>query len=75
MSAPPFSQKWIYEFYYKYEQYLSSTQRSIINAVLEGLSDPNQPLKESTASPKQKDVTAKIIQSVLQIYENRNLSK
>jgi len=54
---------------------LNSTQRSIINAVLEGLGYPDQSIEESTASPKQKDAAAKIVQSVLRFYENMSLTK
>jgi hypothetical protein len=61
----PFSQRWIYNFYYKYEKNLLPRQKSIIDAVLRGLDDPEQQLRDSTATKKQKIAAVKIIRSVM----------
>ena len=61
----PFSQAWLYEFYYHFEDRLLPNQKSIINAVLEGLSGEDAQLEESTATKRQKSAAVKIIQSVL----------
>tara|TARA_R100000501_G_scaffold10422_1_gene20400 strand:- start:1621 stop:1926 length:306 start_codon:yes stop_codon:yes gene_type:complete len=64
-SAAPFSQRWLYDFYYAFEDQLLSGQKSILNAVLEGMHSEDASIQTSSASKKQKTAAVKIIQSVL----------
>ncbi|MFQ6609124.1 MAG: hypothetical protein ACE5EE_11445 [Fidelibacterota bacterium] len=64
----PFSQAWLYKFYWQYERILSPTQKSILNAVLKGMGEIDQLLDTSSASPKQIATAKKIINYTIRRY-------
>lgn len=65
LHTPSWSQSWLYEFYYDNESILSQNQKSILDHVLQGLGTPDQHIKESTATRKQKEAAVQIVKSVL----------
>ena len=67
----PFSQRWIYDFYYHFEDELLSGQKSIINKVLEGMQGEDAHISESTATKRQKASAVKIIHQVLARADRR----
>ena len=67
----PFSQRWIYDFYYHFENELLSGQKSIINKVLEGMQGEDAHISESTATKRQKASAIKIIHQVLARADRR----
>jgi len=67
----PFSQRWIYDFYYHFEDELLSGQKSIINNVLEGMQGEDAHISESTATKRQKASAVKIIHQVLARTDRR----
>ena len=67
----PFSQRWIYDFYYHFEDELLSGQKSIINKVLEGMQGEDAHISESTATKRQKASAVKIIHQVLARTDRR----
>ena len=71
----PFSQRWIYDFYYHFENELLSGQKSIINKVLEGMQGEDAHISESTATKRQKASAVKIIHQVLARADRRISSK
>jgi len=71
----PFSQRWIYDFYYHFEDQLLSGQKSIINKVLEGMQGEDAHISESTATKRQKASAVKIIHRVLARADRRISSK
>ena len=71
----PFSQRWIYDFYYHFENELLSGQKSIINKVLEGMQGEDAHISESTATKRQKASAVQIIHQVLARADRRISSK
>ena len=67
----PFSQRWIYDFYYHFEDELLSGQKSIINKVLEGMQGEDAHISESTATKRQKASAVKIIHQILSRADRR----
>ena len=67
----PFSQRWIYDFYYHFENELLPGQKSIINKVLEGMQGEDAHISESTATKRQKASAIKIIHKVLARADRR----
>ena len=67
----PFSQRWIYDFYYHFEDELLSGQKSIINKVLEGMQGEDAHISESTATKRQKASAVKIIHQILARADRR----
>lgn len=67
----PFSQRWIYDFYYHFENELLSGQKSIINKVLEGMQGEDAHISESTATKRQKASAVKIIHQILSRADRR----
>lgn len=69
----PFSQRWIYDFYYHFEDQLLPGQKSILNKVLEGMQGEDAHISESTATKRQKASAVKIIHRVL-VRADRRIS-
>ena len=67
----PFSQRWIYDFYYHFENELLPGQKSIINKVLEGMQGEDAHISESTATKRQKASAVKIIHQILSRADRR----
>ena len=67
----PFSQRWIYDFYYHFEDQLLPGQQSIINKVLEGMQGEDAHISESTATKRQKASAIKIIHQILARADRR----
>ena len=67
----PFSQRWIYDFYYHFENELLPGQKSIINKVLEGMQGEDAHISESTATKRPKASAVKIIHQILSRADRR----
>ncbi len=64
--SAPFTQRWLYAFYYHYEKHLTETQKSIFNNLLETMDSEDQHIKDCEASAKLKSSVAGIVKRTIE---------